>query len=392
CDMDVYDVGVYDVVIVGGGPAGSTLARHLSARSTLRVLLVDGRSRRNCCGGMLSAEGQAAVREEGLELPDSVRMDPQPFCVHTYDYDNALQRRYPRPYLNIDRECFDRWLLDRIPKRGGFEFWEHTLCKGFALSEQGDLLVRLMRRENQANRDADRRAQRGTEPGAVCDALRSIEVRTRFLVGADGSSSTVGRVLRARMPKPEETPYYIAIQEWFQAEHQPTHDFGAIFDRSISDYYCWTVPKGDQLIVGAALEPRPVGSESYEARFQRLLQHLRDEGYDLSKSIYREGALIRRPTRAEHLDRGEGHVFLIGEAGGWISPSSSEGVSFAIRTGAALAESRLESEGAETIRARFRKRTKALERHLLRKHLKSPLMYTPWIRGLIMRTRLLSRR
>lgn len=57
---------MYDVAIVGAGPAGSTLARLIGSK--LRVLLVDKRrptdinkneyQKSKCCGGLLAPDAQ----------------------------------------------------------------------------------------------------------------------------------------------------------------------------------------------------------------------------------------------------------------------------------------------------------------------------------------------
>ncbi|NLG83852.1 MAG: colicin M resistance protein CbrA, partial [Firmicutes bacterium] len=73
---------------------------------------------------------------------------------------------------------------------------------------------------------------------------------------------------------------------------------------------------------------------------------------------------------------------LVGEAAGWISPSSAEGLSYAFRSALALAASL--AGGPEGFLARYRAATFGLRRNILFKNLKSPAMYLPPLRRAIL--------
>ena len=114
---------MYDVCVVGAGPAGSSLARLLDAR--YRVLLVDrrrldqppGTGPRKACGGLLAPAAQKELARQGLGVPGHVLVGPQLFAVRAVDVDANLERCYQRHYINVDREVFDRWLVSLVPAR-----------------------------------------------------------------------------------------------------------------------------------------------------------------------------------------------------------------------------------------------------------------------------------
>jgi hypothetical protein len=108
---------MFDVVIIGLGPAGSTLARLLAGR---KVLCLDKKASRpggfkKPCGGLLAPDAQKALARFDLTLPKSVLVDPQLFSVRTLDLSTGLCRHYQRFYVNMDRDKFDRWLMSLIP-------------------------------------------------------------------------------------------------------------------------------------------------------------------------------------------------------------------------------------------------------------------------------------
>jgi len=109
----------------------------------------------------------------------------------------------------------------------------------------------------------------------------------RCIVGADGALSLVGRKLFAGGT---EQKFYAAMQEWFPAQAAPPY-FSVFFDPRITDFYGWTIPKGETLILGAALAP----GRSAAVAFGELKQRLAAYGYRLNECLKREGAFIARP-------------------------------------------------------------------------------------------------
>ncbi len=344
---------MYDVAIVGAGPAGATLARLIGGHR--KVLLIDrrefgagpsGPGPAKCCGGLLAPDAQKMLARLELGLPKEVLVEPQLFSVRTLDRDNGLERHYQRHYINIDRGKFDRWLVRMLPAAVERRF-------GWGLRTLG-------------------RSGGGFDLGISRDG-RAVTERARVVVGADGAGSLVRRQIAPAGPAPRA---YIAIQEWFEtAEAMPY--YSAVFDRRITDFYSWTIPKEGQLIVGSALSP----GAGAPAKFERLKRDLQSVGFRLGRRTRREGALILRPAGSGRLCLGRGRAVLIGEAAGLISPSSGEGISYALAS-AEILSGVLSDEPADLAR-RYRTAARSLRRSIAAKAVKNRILYDPRLRRLL---------
>lgn len=347
----------YDIVIIGAGPAGATLARLLD--KNYKVMLVDKRNLvdgndipSKCCGGLLAPDAQQMLGRMGLAVPKDILVDPQLFLVRTIDFDNCLARYYQRFYFNMSRQRFDEWLVSLIPGHVDLVMnWRfHSLTK-----EHEGVEVSLMHKGN------------------------IHRVKTKLVVGADGALSAIRRQLFANR---DSLKRYIAIQEWFETGKDVPH-YGAIFDSMITDFYSWTISKEGKLLIGSALIP----SGNPNKRFELLKNKLRDYGFRFGSSLLREAAPIVRPLTGDIITGNE-YAALIGEAGGFISPSSAEGFSFAFKSAHALALSI--NEGMDGFQQRYSKRVRSLMGSIAIKRAKNIVMYNKTLRGLVMRTGILS--
>lgn len=345
---------MYDVIIIGAGPAGSTLARLIGKR--YRVLLVDkgmvlpenGKApSAKCCGGLLAPDAQRMLARMELGLPREILTGPQLFAVRTIDLLNRIERYYQRSYLNIDRGRFDQWLASLLPP--DVELRQTCFFRGYAEDEEG-LRVHL------------------SQDGGIHEEYTSL------LIGADGAFSLVRKQAFPQMPAPRQ---YVAIQEWFRSE-RPLPYFTALFDPEVTDFYSWLIPKDDKMIVGSALRT----GETATANFELLKSKLRDYGFDLTHSIEKNGSLLMRPVKTSQVMTGRGRVALIGEAAGWISPSSAEGISYGFRSALALADALM--PGIEGFQKRYARKTRRLRSNIRLKNLKAPFMYNRILRRFVM--------
>jgi len=351
---------MYDIAIIGAGPAGTTLAR--LAGKKYKVLLIDKRDisrstgenvETKCCGGLLAPDAQKILAKMGLGLPGDVLVGPQLFAVRAIDVPNRLERCYQRSYLNMDRGKFDQWLVSLIPS-------------------DVDILPRCFFRSLQQDPE-------GVTLHLARNEKDFIE-RAKIVVGADGAFSLVRK---AAFPRHRAPRAYVAIQERFETDRMPPY-FTALFDPEITDFYSWIIPKNDSLIVGSALAP----GASASVKFERFKQKLRRYGFEFGRSIEKSGALLLRPLNVSRIYNGKNNIALIGEAAGWISPSSAEGISYAFRSAVALAEA-LET-GPEDFPGRYAEKTKGLRMNILLKGLKSPFLYAPLLRKLVMKSGIMS--
>jgi geranylgeranyl reductase len=348
---------VYDIAIIGAGPAGATLARMAGGR--FRILLVDRRMLDDeaaqapftkCCGGLLAPDAQAMLSTMGLGLPREALAGPQLFVVRTIDLPRGLERYYQRHYINIDREKFDRWIVSLVPPSVERRFG--CLFKSYE-EDGGSFRIHLARRGG----------------GTVVE-------RARVLVGADGASS---RVRRQAAPGSDFPRTYLAIQEWVEVDSPPPY-FSVFFDGDLTDFYCWTIPKGDLLVIGGAFFPRRGAAE----KFGMLKEELARRGCRFGRSLKREGALLFRPVSLSQICHGRGNIALVGETAGWISPSSAEGLSYAMKSAMELA-SALEG-GLDDFLRRYRKNSAGLAGSIFLKNLKSLFYFGSGLRMAVMRS------
>ncbi len=351
---------MYDIVIVGAGPAGATLARLIGSK--YKVLLIDKRDMENenpkkiknkCCGGLLAPDAQKMIAQLGLGIPKDILVNPQLFAVRTIDLTNQIERLYQRFYFNMDRDKFDQWLISIIPnevdKRLNAYFKSFTEISG------------------------------GYEISYIYNG-QEILAKTKIIVGADGASSKIRKLIAKDISSPEK---YISIQEWYECTEYTPY-FTAIFDEEISDFYSWVIPKDNYLLLGSALRPREDTWNKYNLLKAKLIKL----GFTFENKFKTEGAYINRPKRGAQLYGGKDNIALVGEAAGAISPSSAEGISYALKSSLYLAQS-LE-EGIDGFLDRYNQRIKGIRLNLLIKNLKSPAMYNPFLRQLAMKSGLQS--
>lgn len=338
----------YDIIVIGAGPAGATFAR--IADRQFRILLIDGNNMGKPCGGLLAPDGQKALAHFDLNLPKDILADPQIFSVKTIDLKGPIHRWYQRMYVNLDRNRFDQWLLSLVPSNVEVV---HGSCRNMKRTDAGGIHV--------VYSDTSGKLHEASAP---------------ILVGADGANSKVRRTF---FP-PLKTRRYVAIQQWFPAELSEAHPFySCIFDEETSDCCSWTVSKDNILIFGGAF-PR----KQCRQRFEEQKDKLRAAGIHLDNPIKTEACLVLRPTGWKSFNLGSENIFLIGEAAGFISPSSLEGISYAMNSAVKLNKS-IHSGSGKALSV-YKRNTRGMRIRLLAKNMKCLFMYGPNLRKIVLKS------
>ncbi len=340
----------YDIAVVGAGPAGAVFASELSkARPEYRIALIDGQSRETAkpCGGLLAPDAQKLLARFDLVLPKSVLEDPQIFAVETIDVEKRIVRYYQRHYLNMDRYAFDKWLLSLVPEKV-------AVCKGRCkeIKKDGEL-YRI---------------------SVSCDGEEK-ELLAKAVVGADGGGSVVRRTFFEPM-----RVQYVAIQEWFENNGQRLPYYSCIFDEKTSDSCSWTIHKGDYVIFGGAFKKQGC-RKAFDRQKERLEEFI---GSRFGEAVRTEACLVSSPRAMKDFCTGRGGVFLLGEAAGFISSSSFEGLSSAMYSAKLLADSFKDSASFEEVQKKYLKSTRRLRLKLRIKAVKRGILCSPFLRGIIM--------
>jgi flavin-dependent dehydrogenase len=294
------DCAFYDVVIIGAGASGCAAAMSLPNAVSALLLESGSAARERCCGGLLAPDAQKALARLGVQLPAHLRVSPEPRVVHVRDLDSGLWQTYQRNYYNIDRDRFDGWLLELAKKRAQFQ--SQTRFVGIE-RERNSLIVRFISRGSNEL------------------------VRARFVIGADGAHSSIRRKAFPRYP----ILHTAAAIQLRLATDNPLTAHEVLFSSRHTDFYAWAIPKSNSVLLGSAFSyPRRA-----RARFEEIYTIMR-RYLGLSGSVIsRSARYLTRPHAPRDLFAGDCRVLLAGEAAGLVSPSSGEGISFALESGLA---------------------------------------------------------
>lgn len=340
---------IYDIIVIGLGPAGSTFSRIVST-SNKKILAIDNQNKNNKkpCGGLLAPDAQKLLAHYDLVIPKDVLVGPQIFSVKTMDLESRIIKYYQRYYINMDRYLFDKYLVSLIPKNV-------NIINGRCIDvvKKDNIFTVTIKTSNSIKK-----------------------YKTKSVVGADGCSS----IVRRKFYK-DNTMKYMAIQEWYKCNDKSNSFYSCIFDRKTSSSCSWIIHKDEYLIYGGAFDLKKCKNnfERQKNKVSKLLD------IDLSKSVKKEACLVYRPKHYCDFVTGNNGAYLIGEAAGFISPSSFEGISSAIRSGESLAKTFNKYDNLNKITNVYKRKVFKLKIKLLLKTIKRIFMYNFILRNIIMK-------
>lgn len=190
---------------------------------------------------------------------------------------------------------------------------------------------------------------------------------------------------------------YISIQHEFDTEGVMPY-YVSLFDKKVTDFYSWIIQKEGRILIGTGIK-----KDAYDpSKFEKLVEDSIAQGFRVGTLKKKTGTLIMRTRKLSQINLHKNGVFLIGEAAGLISPSSAEGISYALSSGQSLAKAFLAERkrtnntshhdlmSVERIAGNYLKRTYGLKLNLLIKNVKVWIMYQPFLRKIVMISGVLS--
>ena len=277
-----------DILVVGAGPAGSSVAR-ASAKRGLEVLLAERRDTIGVpvrCAEYIPAPLLGETDGGRDFIVQSVR------GMRTILPDGAVTVTRA-PGFMIRRELFDQALVKAAVKEGARLLASTRVLR----MEEGQVVARKRVHPHETR------------------------IAAKVIVGADGPHSTVGRWIAS------ENRSLIPAVQWRVPLESPMDHTEVYFDNDFYGGYGWLFPVGREANVGLGRKRREFRDESIGKVLERFVSRLAEQGkVKKAPSRTTAGWIPAEPLR-QGVKR---NVLLVGDAAGHTHPVTGAGVSQAV--------------------------------------------------------------
>ena len=288
----------FDVVVIGGGPAGATAARHCSQNSLRTLLLEKKRLPRYkpCAGGVTAA----ALEELGFDLGEGVvEKDCCGVRVQVKDFQKDVTADRTL-FCTVARGCFDEFLVKQASMTGAeVHDGEGALC---------------VEREG---------------PGVVVRTDME-SYRANIVIGADGFFSTVRKSLDRGFDR-DEVMLSVLCEVPLDEEEicRRCGNLLLVHCGFIDRGYAWIFPKRGSVTAGVGGAVSDTG-----ILVSGLREFLRLHGLDDRVEIRGGHVPVTRFRHSVYDER----VMLTGDAAGFVDSFTGEGIRYAIISGKIAAQ------------------------------------------------------
>ena len=263
------------ILIIGGGPAGSTAARILA--KNFDVTLIQDKNWDKPCGGGVKSK----IFDE-FNIPKNIIKHLLDNVIIEYKNKKIKIDLQGKNLAIVLRDEFDKTLRDLSEENGAKLIYGKF--KGF---EEKKAIIKINNEKILFDYD--------------------------ILIAADGVNSSVRKALNLpNVPK--------IITHYARIENYPVKTCEFFFDKKIGgDYYAWAFPHVNKTHIGSV-------GETFDALCKYLNIKTKPKGYFI-------------PTWEENITIQKDNIFFVGDAAGQVMPLSFEGIYYAIKSAEILANS-----------------------------------------------------